>query len=334
MMELFELLKTLVSEPSPSGGEAAVRACIRALVEPVADTVEEDVMGNLIALKKAKNPGAKRVMLSAHMDSVGLIVTFIEEQGFLRFSNLGGVNPTALLHAPVRFANGTRGVIAKEDKVAVKDLKLHDLFIDIGAGNREAAEACVRVSDVALYATETVLQGDRVFSPYLDNRIGCAVLLDVFRRLETPENDVYAVFSVQEELGLRGAQTVAFAVEPDVGLAIDVTRTGDTPGVKPKMACVLGGGAAIKVMDRSLICAPELVRGLERCAKAHGVPYQFEVLEAGGTDAGAIQRSRGGVLSGAVSIPARYIHAPVETVCMGDAQAAAELLRHFAREAL
>ncbi|MDR1117263.1 MAG: M42 family metallopeptidase [Oscillospiraceae bacterium] len=329
MLNIFEAIKRMNAVCSPSGSEADIADIIRGLCAGYADEISADAMGNLTALKKGTGRG-KRIMLSAHMDSVGFIVTHIDEKGFIRFSNLGGLTPALLLGVPVKFKNGTRGVIFKDGKPEIKDLKLHELYIDIGAGSKEEAEKQVAVADSAVYAAETyMVTGDVIVSPYLDDRLGCAVLIDVLMCMREPVNDVYFVFSAQEELGLRGARTAAFGIDPEIGIAVDVTRTGDTPNPAGVMETYLGKGAAIKVMDSSLICSPEIVSGLEECARSNGIEYQLEVLVAGGTDAGAMQLTRGGVHAGAVSIPTRYIHSPSEMASLRDAEAAARLIREY-----
>jgi putative aminopeptidase FrvX len=328
MLDLFETIKKLAAVHSPSGSEEAVSAAIADIAAPYADEITKDALGNLIVFRKGAE-GGRKIMVSAHMDSIGMVVTHIDEKGFLRFSNIGGLAPESLLNVPVKFANGTRGVISKEEKAGLKDLKLHELFIDIGAASREEASQMVRVSDTAVYATETLRQGDTIISPYLDDRIGCVVLLMALQSVRAPKNDLYFVFSVQEELGMRGAKTSAYGIEPDIGLAVDVTGANDTPGRKSHMDCAMGKGVAIKVMDSSLICSPRIVSALEQTAKENDIPYQFEVLERGGTDAGAIQLTRAGIRTGAISIPTRYIHGPQEMAHERDIRAAAALLSIF-----
>jgi len=329
MLDLLETIKKLAAIHSPSGGETPVAEAITELAVPYADEITRDALGNLIVHRKGTE-GGKKIMISAHMDSIGMIITHIDDKGFLRFSNIGGLNPAVLLNVPVKFANGTRGVISKEEKAELKDLKLHNLFIDIGAKSKEEAQKLVRVSDTAVYATETYKMNQSIVSPYLDDRIACVILLMALQSIKETKNDLYFVFSTQEELGLRGARTAAFQIEPDIGLAIDVTRTGDTPELKSPMDCELGKGAAIKIMDSSLVCSPKIVNALEQTAKQNDIPYQFEVLEQGGTDAGAIQLTKQGSYSGAISIPTRYIHSPQEMANEQDIKAATALLTLFA----
>ncbi len=328
MLDIFETLAQLAQIHSPSGHEGKVSDAIRDLAAPYADEIYTDTLGNLICVKKGTS-GGKKVMMAAHMDSIGMIVTHVDDKGFIRFSNLGGLSPVLLLGTPVVFANGTRGVIYKDENVETKDLKLFNLYIDIGYSSREDTLKFVKVADTAVYSTETYLAGNRIVSPYLDNRISCVILLLALESIKETKNDLYFVFTTQEELGTRGARTASFGIEPDVGIAIDVTRSGDTPEPRPKMETKLGGGAAIKIIDSTLICSPQIVRALENSAKANEIKYQFEVLEAGGTDAGPMQQSRAGAYAGAISIATRYIHSPQEMADLDDVKAAAALLSVF-----
>lgn len=325
-MELFETIRTLSAAHGPSGDEGEVREVLARLAAPWADEVSTDTLGNLIVRKRGAGP---RVMLSAHMDSIGFIVTHMEKEGFLRVGKLGGVAPGEALYTPVRFQNGVRGVFAKEEKAEEKGLKLDACYVDLGAADLESAKALVQVGDTAVYDTPTVCNGDKVISPYLDNRIACAVLLDVLARLEDCPNDLYLVFTAQEEVGLRGARTAAWAIDPDWALAVDVTDVDDTPGSQRFGTVQLGKGAAIKVMDSSILCHPAVVAALEGAAKEASIPVQKDIMRAGGTDAGAIHTTRLGVLTGGVSVPCRYIHTPVEMADLRDAKHCADLLLAF-----
>ena len=272
-----------------------------------------------------QSSGAVRLMLAAHMDEIGVIVTYIEESGLLRFAPVGGVQRGSLAGSRVRFLNGTVGAVfcAHEEPDSDKR-KISDYCIDIGADSRQAAEKCVSIGDVAAFVGRTERMGNRVLSKALDNRAGCWVLIQALRQAAHTENDVYAVFTVQEELGLRGAQTSAYAIDADVALAVDVTRTGDVPGAQP-MDVRLGGGAAIKVMDSYSMSHPALVELLRSLAAEAGIAVQTEVLTRGGTDAAAMQRTRGGTVAGTISIPTRGIHSPCEVADLGDMAACAAL---------
>lgn len=326
-MELLEMLETLNRTHGPSGDEGGVRAKIEELARPFADEVTADTLGNLIVHKKGEGP---RVMLAAHMDSIGFIVTHIEKEGFLRVGRLGGIAPKEAAYSAVRFKNGARGVFVPEEKADFGKLKLDECFIDIGSENEEEAKKLVQVGDTCVYDGPVRVQGSRVTAPYLDDRIACAVLLCALERIEKPACDLYLVFTVQEEVGLRGARTAAWWAEPDLGIAVDVTDVDDTPGSEKYGTTQLGKGAAVKVMDSSVICHPEVVARLEELAKAEGIPVQRDILRAGGTDAGAIHTTRCGVKTGGISIPCRYVHTPAETADLKDAQACIRLIAALA----
>ena len=320
-----ELIKTLVETYGPSGNEERIREAIRKEISGLADEVRTDALGNLIARKRGDG-GGKRVMLAAHMDEIGVIVTHVDEKGFLRFGAIGGVWPHTLLGGRVVFADGTVGVIGAEkveDEDRNKVIPLEKLFIDVGATDK--ASAPVRVGDVAGFYRPFVDMGKRLVAKAFDDRIGCAILVQVMHDLKKTPNDVYFVFSVQEEVGLRGATTSAYGIEPEIGLSVDVTLTGDTPEART-MAVELGKGPAIKIKDGRMLAHPGIRRLLVETAEAIGIPYQLEVPERGTTDATAIQVSREGVPAGCVSIPCRYVHTPSEMVDYDDVVNAARLL--------
>ena len=325
-MELIEILETLNRTHGPSGDEGGVRAKLEELARPYADEMITDTLGNLIVHKKGPGP---RVMFAAHMDSIGFIVTHIEKEGFLRVGRLGGISPKEAAYTPVRFKNGVRGVFVPEEKADFGKLKLDECFLDIGAESDEAAKKLVQVGDTCVYDGPVRVQGSRVTAPYLDDRIACAVLLCALERIEKPACDLYLVFTVQEEVGLRGARTAAWWVEPDAGIAVDVTDVDDTPGSERCGTTRLGGGAGIKVMDSSVICHPQVVARLEELAKTGDIPAQRDIMRGGGTDAGALHTTRLGVKTGGVSIPCRYIHTPAETASLQDAEACVQLLTAF-----
>ena len=284
-------------------------------------------MGNLIAIKKGNGTG-KRIMTSAHMDHIGLAVVDADDDGFLRVCNVGGIRAAKMVSGHVVFENGVHGVVGADEKIK-GEMQVSDLYIDIGAASREEALSMVALGDMCVMAPRVTKLGEkRLASPAMDDRIACYVQAQAVLELgEDHPNDVIAVFSVQEEVGLRGATTAAYAAAPDMGIAVDVTGVGDVPGVATKVPVKLGNGAAIKIMDRSLICTPSVVQMMEKLASDNGIAHQREVLPYGGTDAGAIQKSRGGVATGAISIPCRYIHSEAETVDLGDVEACVELLK-------
>ncbi len=330
-MELFELIQTLNAAHGPSGDEGGIREVIAGLAQLFADEVRTDTLGNLIVRKKGTGP---KVMFAAHMDSIGFIVTHMEKEGFLRVGRLGGISPKEAAYTPVRFKNGVRGVIVPEEKADFGKLKLDECYLDIGARDEAQARELVQVGDTAVYDSPCFENNGKVVSPYLDNRISCAILLKTLEEVTQSPNDLYFVFTVQEEVGIRGGKTAAWGVDPDYGIAVDVTDVDDTPGSEKSGTVQLGKGAAIKVMDSSVICAPQVVARLEALAKEGNIPAQRDILRAGGTDAGAIHITRAGVMTGGISVPCRYIHTPVEMADLSDAEHCVKLAAAFARSEL
>lgn len=330
-MEKCELLKALLRAHGPSGDEGEIGKVIRREAEAAADEVTVDVMGNLIAHKKGEGP---KVMLAAHMDSVGVIVTHIEESGFLRFGALGGLEAKAIAQTAVRFRNGVVGVIAVSEDKAEKEFKLSDLYLDIGAENAAEAKTMVSVGDTAVFCAPVLETGTRIIAPYLDNRAGCAVLLQAMKAIEHPANDLYFVFTTQEEVGLRGAKPAAWSLDPDYALVVDVTCPDDVPGALHEGTTAVGKGAAIKVMDHSVIAHPAVVERLSQLAAERGIPAQRDLLKVGGTDGGVVHVSRAGVLTGGVSIPCRYTHTPTELIDRRDLDACVRLVQAFCESEL
>ena len=326
-MDMMKTLAELTGAFGPSGCEDEISQVIERLAKPCADEITRDVMGNLICRKKGNGP---KVMFSAHMDSLGLIATHIDEKGFVHVGAIGGIRPARVLSAPVRFQNGTKGLVCVGGEAAPDKLKMSDLLIDVGAADGEEAKKLVQVGDIAVYDTVTRTASGRVISPYLDDRIGCLVLLLVMEQLGKTENDLYFVFSTQEEVGCRGAKTAAWAIDPDYGIAVDVCGTDDMPGSKHEVTALCGKGAAVNVMDRSVICHPKMVDKLLALAREKGIPVQKSVSRMGGTDAGPIHQTRAGVYTGGISIPCRYTHTPSELVDLGDVRACAGLAAAFA----
>jgi endoglucanase len=318
-----ELIKKLVEAYGPSGFEDHIREVIRAEVEPHADEVSVDAMGNLIARKQGDGNGLK-VMIAAHMDEIGIMVTYITEKGFLRFTNIGGVRLQSLMGSRLQFSDGTMGVIYSE-KLATRS-KLHLLnkhYIDVGATNRD--DCPVEIGDAAGFIRPFVSQGTRRIAKSMDDRIGCVVAIEALKRLERSPHDLFFVFSVQEEVGTRGAQVAANAISPDVGLAVDVTMTGDTPEAKT-MSVELGAGPAIKVKDSGMIAHVGLVRQMRARAEEIDILYQMEVLEGGSTDARSMQIAGPGCAAGCLSIPCRYVHTGSEIVDARDVENSVRLL--------
>lgn len=328
---MYQTLKKLLScPPALSGDESGIAAYLADAMRPFCDEVRVDALGNLICLKKGSAKSPRRVMLSAHMDEVGFLVSFVEENGYLRVTPVGGVSCTAAAYSEVVFSNGVRGVLVPAADAPEKELpKTSDLVVDIGANDRRAANARVSIGDaLALSPYLRRLSGKRVIGRPLDDRIGCAVLLRLAELLQEPVDDIFYVFTVQEEVGCRGAGPAAFDIAPQLCLNVDVTATGDEQGAKP-MAVSLGRGVAVKIKDASVISDRTLVKELLDIAHAKGIPVQSEILPFGGTDTSAVQMSRSGCRASALSIPCRYIHTGVETADLGDAKAAVSLLLAF-----
>jgi putative aminopeptidase FrvX len=319
-----QLIAKLTQAYGPSGHEVPVREIIRAEVEPLADEVFTDTLGNLIAVKRGTGQG-KKVMLAAHMDEIGLIISYVDENGFLRAQPIGGIDLATLVGGRVQFADGAIGVIAPEKREEFrKDPELAKVYIDIGATSHD--EAKDRMGQAVSFVRPFSDLGQRIVAKALDDRIGCAVLIETLRHLADSPHDVYFVFSVQEEVGLRGARTSAFGLEPEVGIAVDITIAADTPEA-PKMAMKLGHGPCIKVMDGGMLSHPAIKNLLVETAEAENIPYQLEVLSGGTTDAAAIQLAHKGVPAGCVSIACRYFHTPSEMVDMKDVENAIKLLQ-------
>ena len=331
---MYNTLKTLCMIPSVSGRESAVSAKIAEMINPYADECRNDALGNLIAVKYGTAKDKKKIMLCAHMDEIGFLVTHIDDKGFLRVATVGGIHFVASHSYEVLSERGVRGILISEDGVKPADFAADKFVIDIGAKNKKEAERRVKIGDFFVVAPSlSKLCGSRVCGRPLDDRIGCAVILDVAKRFAdtAPEHDLYYVFSVQEEVGCRGAKTAAFGIAPDYALVYDVTGTGDTVGSKP-MECAVGSGAAIKIKDSSVICHTQTVDMLRELAKKYKIPYQMEILTYGGTDTSAIQMSGAGVRAAALSIPTRYIHSAVECADLADAKACADLSVKFIEE--
>ena len=319
----MELLKKLTQITSPSGNEKAICDFIEEEIKDYVDEMYRDALGNLIAHKKGD--GA-RVMFASHTDEIGVLATFIEDSGYIRFANLGGVSAYNALYQRVEFLNGAKGIVtvdASRDDI-MKNLKLSDLYIDIGAKDKADAESKISIGDAAVFCGEFCDMGDKVVSKALDDRVACYCMIKAIKAIKSQKNDLYFVFTSSEELGLRGAKAAAVSVNPEYAVALDVTATGDTLG-KRKMAVSLGNGAAIKIKDNSILCHPYIKQLMVDTCKKYGIPYQIEVLEFGGTDAGAIHLSGAGVATGAISIPTRYIHSPCEMADKKDIEAVINL---------
>lgn len=318
------LIRKLVETTGPSGYEAEVRSLVIDEIKDFVDKYEVDDLGNLITYKGKKGDGGMTIMLAAHLDEIGIIVTHVDENGFARFTTIGGVRPRNTAGGRVRFLNGVPGVIGMEGEPGPHNVTdVTKMYIDLGVSTKK--DCPVSIGDVAAFERTYEDYGDRVVSKALDDRIGVAVLIETLKKLNGGPNLIVGVFTVQEEVGVRGATTAAYGVEPDLGIAIDVTLSGDTPK-DDRIQVGLGKGPAIKVKDRGMISDPRVVAWMEEVAKKIKIPYQLEVLLLGSTDARAIQTSRAGVPAGCVSIPCRYVHTPSEMVDLNDVENAVKLL--------
>lgn len=326
---MYELLKQLVDVYGATGREGKVADTIEKLLKGKVDSITRDVMGNLICVKNGAGKGGKKIMLSAHMDHIGLIAVAIEKEGFIRVMPVGGVSIEVCKSRHVVFENGVHGVIAQQPLKQGETAAMKHMYIDIGAKDEQEALSMIELGDVAVYANDCFRLGKhRVAAPAMDDRSACALLVSVMLALPKTANTVVAVFSTQEEVGCRGAKTAAFAIEPDVGIALDVTANGDTPETK-QPAVNLGDGAAIKIMDRGSISNPQVVKDLLAAGERAKVKTQREVLPFGGTDAMSIQTARAGVPVGTVSIPCRYVHSACEMIDLRDMEAAKALLLEY-----
>ena len=327
------MLKELTQIFGVSGREKEIASYVAELVKPYVDEVKIDALGNVITYKKGTAANPKKIMASAHIDEIGFMVTKITDDGYLKVRAVGGISMYTSYANRIEFQNGVKGALMMETNIAeIGKNDVSKLYVDIGATSKEDAEKYVRVGDTAHYVGDCVeLVSGRYMSKSFDDRIAAYILIQSIQQIKECPNDLYYVFSTQEELGLRGARVAAQGIHPDIGIALDVTTSFDTPDNKEGNV-VLGGGAAIKAMDSSVICDEMLVNQMVEVAQRDNIHYQIEVLAAGGTDAGAINQSNDGVRSCGISIPNRYVHAPVSVVDMADVEACTALLTAFVCE--
>lgn len=333
-----DLLAKLCTTAGPPGSEAPIRQIVRAEIEHFVDEISVDAMGNLIAVKKGRTD--RRVMAAAHMDEISFMITHVDKHGFARFTTLGGFDPKTLTAQRV-IVHGREDVVGVMGSKPIhlmtaeergKAPKLSDYFIDFGMPG-ERVQELVRPGDKATRERDFVQIGDCVSTKSLDNRISVYILIETLRKLETPAHDFYAVFTVQEEVGLRGAQTAAHHIRPDFGFGLDTTIANDLPSAQDhEKVTELGKGTAIKMMDSSVIADSRMIRYMEGVAERHHIPFQREILIGGGTDTGALQRAGDGAIVGCVSIPTRHIHSVVEMCHRDDVQGSVELLTQCVTE--
>ncbi|HEY9526874.1 MAG TPA: M42 family metallopeptidase [Anaerolineales bacterium] len=326
-----KLLQTLTETFGPSGYEDEVRKIVHSEVESLADEIRVDTLGNLIVRKRPTKAAqdARKIMIAAHMDEIGVIASHVDENGFIRFAPIGGVFRRYVLGGRVRFLNGTQGIIGYDRLDNVNELPTLDkVYIDVGATSPR--DCPVKVGDVAAFDRQFSDLGDRLAAKSMDDRVGVLVAIETLRALKSTTFDVYFVFTTQEEVGVRGATTSAYGVDPDLGIALDVTPSGDTPNAL-RMEMALGKGPCIKIQDVGMIADARVVQWMVRTAEKNKIPYQREVLLIGGTDARAIQLTRAGVPAGCLSIPVRYVHSPSEMVDYSDVQNTVKLLSALLR---
>jgi putative aminopeptidase FrvX len=337
----IQLLEKLSNAFGPSGLENEVVHILRKELEKCADETQVDKLGNVMFYHEGKK-GYPKVMLSAHMDEVGFMITYVEDSGFLRFDTWGITNN--IMPGQRVVFKGERGFIRgiigtkpphimttdEQNKIVPKE----DLFIDIGADN--IAQANMKGADVGMmgvFDVEFMDLGDGYFrGKALDDRAGCVVLAETFKALQDSPYNVVAVGSVQEELGIRGARTAAWQVEPDIGLALEGTFVADVPGTRPdRVSSKIKGGPVLTIMDRATFTHPHILKTLIKTAKQKAIPFQFKKVPVGGTDAGAIHLTKAGVPSGTVAVPCRYIHGPVSIIHIDDLKNTIRLVTEFTK---
>ncbi len=317
---MVDLLKKLMFTSGVSGREEKIREAIKNEVEAYCDEAYVDNLGNLIAHKKGNG---KKIMLCAHLDEIGFFVTNIDEKGFIHISPIGGINFLSAVFSEVVSENGVHGVLVPSSKGDCMP-KAEETYIDIGAKDKKSAEKKVSVGDYfTLEPKIRRLQGNRYIGRPFDDRVGCAILIEAIKSIKKPQNDLYFVFSTQEEVGGRGSKPATYSISPDIGIAIDVTGT-DKPGSEP-INVKLGGGCTIKIKDSGVICSHDVVEKMRQIAKDAKIKYQDEILPYGGTDASPMQIAGKGARVGVISIPTAFIHTGVEMIDMYDVKEAVKL---------
>jgi endoglucanase len=333
----FSLFKKISETPGAPGFEQRIRQLIITEIKSLVDEIEIDNMGNLIAVKYGtKKPSDERkIMVAAHMDELGLIVKYIDQDGFIRFHTLGGFDPKSIIGQRVIIHGkkdligviGIKAIHFMSEEERKRPIEIADLYIDIGRNEQEAM-SYISIGDPITRERSLIELGDCITGKSLDNRTGVFVLIEALRRLREVPYDVYAVFTVQEEVGLRGAQVAAHTINPYFSLALDTSTSLDVPNVQPhERVAKLGAGAGIKLMDGHTICDYRMVAYLKTVAAQHDIPWQTDIKSVGGTDTAPLQRMpKKGAIAGAISIPIRYAHQVVEVVHQTDVMAAIQLV--------
>jgi putative aminopeptidase FrvX len=336
-MSLLGVSEALSNACGVTGREEEIAGLMKKFFKPCVDEVKEDKLGNIIGIREGKK-NAPKVMLAAHMDEIGLLVKTITKEGFLYFGKLGGIDDRILLaqkvivhteKGPLHGIIGSKPPHIQKLEERQKVISYDELFIDVGAKSREDAQKMgVKIGDTVSFDIRFARIGKSVvIGKALDDRIGCAVMIETLKRLKNTECSVYAVGTVQEEVGSRGAATSAFGICPDIGIALDVTVAGDTPGVKEvETAIKMRGGPALTVADGGMIVPPKILRLLVDAAEQNKIPYQLEMFMGGSTDAARILLAREGVPSGVIAVPTRYIHSPTSMLDLEDVENTVKLL--------
>ncbi len=337
------LLQLLTEAHGAPGQEDRLREIVRKELEPICDEVRTDWMGNLICWKKGKR-GAKKLMIAAHMDEIGFVVRYVENGGFLRLHPLGGWDPRQMasqrvivhtesgdLKGLLVFSTKPAHLLTEAEKGAKSEVQ--SAYVDLGL-TEEEVKAKVNVGDTVTMDRTFQQMGELLTCKAMDDRVGLYVMIEAMKAAKSNDVEVYAVATVQEEIGLRGATAAGSGIQPDVVVALDITLANDIPGIPDSdHVTKLGKGTAIKVLDSSLICHPKVVKHFKDLAIKNSIPYQLEVLVGGGTDAGGVQRLNGGIPAFTLSIPTRYVHTVNETVHQGDVQASVDVLARYIEDA-
>ncbi|HMK84162.1 MAG TPA: M42 family metallopeptidase [Candidatus Bathyarchaeia archaeon] len=342
--EILETLKKLILAPGPTGFEHRVREVFIKEIKDHVDQVQVDTLGNVIAIKTGRKKNGPKIMVAAHLDEIGLIVKYVDEAGWVYFELLGFVDERALAgqlvsintdHGTVSGVVGIKGKLFAKPEELAKSIPASEMWIDVGVASRkEALEIGIKIGDPITFQKrfEILRDGNVVCAPSLDNRVGCSVLIEAVREFENEPHDatIYAVGTVQEEVGCRGAKTAASALNPDVAFVVDTTTGEDPATPRKEVATKIGGGPAIRLMDQSLmlghITLPRMKQFLISTAEAERVPYQLEVIPKVATDAATLHLSGRGILTGSILIPRRYFHTPLEIAMVSDIHNARRLL--------
>jgi putative aminopeptidase FrvX len=301
MKIMFDLLARITGAFGVSGNEEEIRNTITEEIKDKVDDITTDALGNLFAVKKGKG---KKIMIAAHMDEIGIMVVHIDEKGFIRFTNIGGVSPYTSIGQRVRFKNAITGVVSYEEKLEdIKKLNLSKMYIDIGAKSREETEKLVKIGDTACFCGNAVKQGNYAISKAMDDRCGCAVAVEALKNLPQTDNEIYFVFTVQEEIGLRGAEAAAYRIKPDIAFVFEGTTCSDVPETEEyAYSTKMGKGPALTLMDKGTYADKNLIKYISDLAGENGIDIQFKQTASGGNDSEKIQRAGKGAKVAIISV--------------------------------